>query len=117
MKKHKKYIIPIIIIVVFIALAVLAESVFWREESPDGKYEIIGYLFDQGGFGYSGDFYFKEKGLLKKWHKLGDGPCACEWLSNEEFYIHHSNPIDGDVRNYSYDNYHRTYNVSEFLTK
>jgi len=78
-------------------------------ESPDGDYEIVSWLIDKGGFGYSGAFYIKEKGLFSKWYKLGTGTFSGKWLSETEFSIYHSYMVDND--------YYKEYNVNDFLGK
>ena len=60
------------------------------KESPTGEYQIVSWLVDQGGFGYSGAFYIKEKGLFSQWNKLGTGPSSVTWLSDTEFSIYDS---------------------------
>ena len=86
-------------------------------ESPNGDYQIVSWKIDKGGFGYSGAYYIKEKGIFGKWHKLGTGPFSAEWMSETEFSVNYANPVDGNVNNYSEDNYYREYSVNDFFSE
>lgn len=86
-------------------------------ESPTGDYRIVSWLIDIGAAGYRGAYYIKEKGVFSKWYKLGTGPFSGKWLSETEFSIDHSKPIDGNWRNWARDNYYKEYNVNEFFGK
>ena len=92
----------------FMFFEVLRGEIF-VEPSPNGDYQIVSWWIDKGGFGYGGAFYIKEKGLFSKWHKLGTVPYASKWLSETEFSIYCTYPIDED-------NY-KEYNVNDFFTK
>lgn len=59
----------------------------WYVDSPDGQYRVWGYVLDKGGWGFGGRYYLKENRPFAPWHRLGDGPCSCEWLSNDTFRI------------------------------
>lgn len=114
----KKAIIFLLIFIVFLSAIIgVGWSIFDIDESPNGDYKIVSWLIDKGGFGYSGAYYIKEKGLFSKWYKIGTGPFSGEWLSETEFSIYHSNPIDGNIHNYSKDNYYKEYSVDEFFAK
>ena len=112
MKKKNLIVLGLIILIVavllFIVFGVL-KCQFKSIESPNGDYEIIGWLVDKGGFGYSGAFYIKEKEVFSKWHKLGTGPFSAEWLSETEFSIQYSYVVDDD-------NY-KVYNVNDFFNQ
>ena len=97
--------------ILMLAVFCFADNIFNVIESPDGKYEIVSWLIDQGGFGYKGAYYIKEKGLLKRWHRIGMGPFSGEWLSETDFSIYHSYPVDEK------GSYYREYNVNEILGK
>ncbi len=77
--------------------------------SPGRDYQIVSWLLDEGGFGYRGAYYIKEKGLFSKCHKIGTGPFSAEWLSNTEFFIYHSYPVD------SIGSYYKEYSVNDFF--
>lgn len=116
---NKKFIIVLsVFFVVIIYLFLFAGSKFIFvdvEESPGGEYQIVSWLIDKGGFGYSGAYYIKEKEPFSKWYELGTGPSSYGWLSDEVFYVHHSNPIDGNIKNYTKDNYYQEYNINDFF--
>ena len=108
--------------IIVLLLLVLLSAFFIKNnvtviESPDGNYQIVGWLIDKGGFGYSGAYYIKEKGFFSKWYKLGTGPFSGEWLSETEFSVYHSNPIDGNIYNFTKENYYKIYSVYDFFKK
>lgn len=105
--KKKKFIISIILLIFIIFTVFFINSITWKLTSPTGDYEIVGWLIDQGGFGYSGAFYIKEKGLFSKWHKLGEGPSDCTWLSDNKFSVRFSYFVDED--------YYKEFSVDEFF--
>lgn len=117
MKMNEKRILIVTLVLIFVA-AVLATSLFvisrtdmYVTDSPDGKYQVVGYLFDKGGWGYSGSFYVKKSGITLKWHKLCDGPAAVEWINNSEIKIYQANPIDGNWQNNAKENHEWIYYV------
>ncbi len=77
--------------------------------SPNGDYQVVSWWIDKGGFGYSGAFYMKEKGLSSKWHKLGTVPFAGKWISETLFAVHHAYVVDED-------NY-KEYNANDYFSK
>ncbi len=113
----KKRIIALLLIFIVFSSVLLGVWIRLLEfnDSPGGEYQIVSWIIDVGGWGYRGAYYVKEKGLFSKWHKLGTGPFIGEWLSETEFFIRHSNPIDGDYKNSAKDNYYREYHVDEFF--
>lgn len=116
----KRFIIISVVVAIIISLFIgLAYGIYYAifdiKESPNGDYQIVSWWIDQGAAGYAGAYYIKEKGIFSKWHKLGDVPFGGEWISEKEFLIQYSSPIDGDWKNYSYDNYHKKYNVDDFF--
>lgn len=116
----KKWFI-ITIVALLIAMSAIIVSLLEPEiktlESPTGDYQIVSWMIDKGGFGYGGSFYLKEKGWFTKWHRLGSCPFSAKWLSDEEFSIDFSYPLDGNYSNFSKGNYTREYHVDEFFSK
>ena len=96
-------IVLILLMLLFAFFGILRGQIF-IDESPDGDYQIVSWWIDKGGFGYGGAFYLKEKSPFSKWHKIGEVPCASEWLSETEFIVYYPYPAD-DVY----------YNVKEFF--
>ena len=88
----KKAFIILAIALVFIMLSfVLFGSLFcdvFVQESPNGDYQIVSLWIDEGGFGYGGACYIKEKGLFSKWHKICKVPCGIEWISETQFTVY-----------------------------
>lgn len=105
-----------VVLVITLVFAMLSFGIFdllsfeiILNESPNGDYQIVSWWIDKGAFGYGGAFYIKEKGLFSKWYKLGTVPFSSKWLSETEFSIYYSYPVDED-------NY-KEYNVNEFFNK
>lgn len=115
MKRKTVAVLVGIAVLITAAAALVAEKITWSEVSPDGRYELTGWVIDAGGWGYQGRFYIRENKLFSKRYELGVGICGSEWLSDTEFRIDYSYPLDGNPRNFLRDNYTRVYSVDEFF--
>lgn len=115
MKMKKKILLgSIATILIFIMMIAFMFFVVLRGEievapSPNGDYEVVSWLIDKGGAGYSGAFYMKEKGLFSKWYKLGTEVFAGKWISETLFAVHHAYVVDED-------NY-KEYNANDYFSK
>lgn len=101
----------VFVMLLFVLFGMLCFNIFdiFVYESPNGDYQIVSLWIDKGGFGYGGNCYIKEKGLLSKWHKICKVPCGCKWISETQFII--------DRANYSGIVSYKEYSVNDFFGK
>ena len=85
--RFKTVIIAFLILFMTVALLFCLRTTFWHIDSPGGDYQILGWLTDKGGFGYSGNYYVRENSLFSQWHYLGSGPSHCQWKSETTFSV------------------------------
>ncbi|MCQ4866168.1 hypothetical protein [Pseudoflavonifractor phocaeensis] len=83
----KAVLFTFLILFTIFALIFCLRTTFWHIESPGGDYQILGWLTDKGGFGYSGNYYVRENSLFSQWHYLGSGPSRCQWESETTFSV------------------------------
>ncbi len=73
-------------------------------------------MIDEGGAGYDGAYFVKEKGLFSKWHKITTGTCMCEWLSETEFEVLHTSPQHGNPNLIEGTLFSTKHSVTEFVS-